>query len=260
MDPRQAQLVKENIQDNYAFGLWEPITAELLNADVLYGVYAFVEVPARVKVPHSTLFLRSGRDPKWYSLGLAWKPKGDFYRKAIISLAKSCEGVSISSPDPSGQIYEPGGPNNLPGHYITPVWAGRITAEQRDKLLELLASMTNVQTGKRGKRVRTGDPMKQSEFPLQRFSGKGYRIFGNNCTSVVEELLNVSCMKRWFHFFKRTDPKSCHFDPEVHPVDLSFLSDGKTTETKLLELQRRGVASRAVEVIEQEYRDRVLRI
>lgn len=88
MDAQQSALVKADIREHYAFDKWEPITAELLASDVLYGVYAFVEEPASLPVPHSTLFLRSGDNPKWYTLGLAWKPSGDFFKKAVVSLVK----------------------------------------------------------------------------------------------------------------------------------------------------------------------------
>lgn len=260
MNASQAALVKADIQRHYAFAKWEPITAELLDAPVLYGVYAFVEAPASIKVPHSTLFLRAGGTAKWYSLGLAWRPKGDFFKAAVVSLAKSCKGVSISSPDPSGQIREPGGPENLPGEYITPVWAGRITPAQRQKLRQLLQSMTHVETGERGTRRGTADPMDSTDFPLKRFVGKGYRIFGRNCASVVEELLDTSCLKRWFHFFRRADPKSCRFDPESHPIDLSFLEEGVTPYSKLRQLEVAGHGHAAIRLIDKLYRDRVLRV
>jgi hypothetical protein len=67
-------------------------------------------------------------------------------------------------------------------------------------------------------------------------------------------------MKRWFLFFKRTDPKSCHFDPETHPIDLSFLKDARTPQSKLEELLKRGEAGSVVHLIDSLYRDRVLSI
>jgi hypothetical protein len=260
MDAKQQALVKADLRRHYAFDKWEPITAELLGANVLYGVYAFVEAPASIKVPHSTLFLRAGGVPKWYTLGLAWRPKGDFFKAAVVSLARSCKGVSISSPDPSSQIWKRGGPDDLPGEYISPVWAGRITSTQRDKLKALLASMTHVETGDRGSRVRTSDPLASKDFPLQRFVGKGYRIFGRNCATVVEELLQTSCLKRWYLFFTRADPKACKFDPATHPIDLSFLEEGVTPLNKLQQLQLGGHADKVLALIDSLYRDRVLRI
>ena len=226
MDPRLAEDVKRSIQDNYSFDRWVPIDKAWFaeGAEPVWVAYAFVQEPASIPVPHATMFFRRRTGP-WKSIGLKWKPPGSFMEAAPRSIAKDCTGVVIQSPEPSTQLLaKRGGRHGRLGDYITVVWCGRVDATTAAKLRELLANMKLVKNDRASYLRTQTEPKEDPNFPVKAFRQKGYMIAANNCATLVEEIMDISCLKKWYTGVYTTDPTSCEFNEETHPVDTSFLT------------------------------------
>lgn len=230
MDPRKALDVKHSIQDNYSFDHWTPIDKSWFDegAEPVWCAYAFVQEPAIPPIPHATMFFRR-RTGLWKSIGLKWKPRGDFLSAAATSLSKQCTGITIQSPEPSSQLLaKRPGKYGRDGDYITVVWCGLVDPVMAEKLRTLLAGMKLSHNDRFNADYlkTTTEPMNDKDYPVEAFRGKGYMLAGRNCATLVEEIMEISCMKTWYNTsFGMTDPASCKFDEKTHPVDTRFLDD-----------------------------------